>query len=539
MDLAPGNIQGQIGTCKVEGVEYSFVVMPSSPADQHDAMVETLREKARLASLRADISEAFNRREDLDVVLQACTGALVKNLDAAFARIWVLDKTGQVLELRASSGLYTHLDGPHGRVKVGDFKIGRIAKNGAPHISNSVPTDPEVSNPEWARREGMIAFAGYPLTMEGRVLGVVAFFSKQKLSADVLNELAPVADGIAQWIKRKQSEMEFVEQREWLNVTLRSIGDAVVATGTDGRVTFVNRVAEHLTGWNSDDALGQPLEKIFNALQEETRRPVDNPAALVLREERPVASTDPTVLLTRGGQEVAIDYGASPIRSEKGDVLGVILVFHEITARREAEKQREEALRQAQDARREAEILNRVGRDLASELELGRVVQIAVDAGRELCGAEFGIFFYNATNEEGAQFGHMALSGITPGDFAELGLSRSSPLLASTLAGGDVVRVNDLRVKSQRPKDVEVAEPEPFASFLAAPVVSRSGSVLGGLFFGHSEPWKFSTMFARLIEGVAAQAAIALDNSHLYGALAKMKAELATQAGSGSAFRSQ
>jgi PAS domain S-box-containing protein len=328
--------------------------------------------------------------------------------------------------------------------------------------------------------------------------------------------------------------MEFAEQREWLNVALRSIGDAVVATGTNGRVTFINRVAEILTGWSSDEALGQSLEAVFIGLHEETRQAVDNPAALALREKRTVASTGPTVLLTRDGKQVAIDYSASPIRSEKGDVLGAILVFREITARRLAEKQREEALQQAQDARREAEILNRVGRNLASELELGRVVQIAVDAGRELCGAEFGVFFYNATNEEGTEFGHMAVSGITPGDMAKLGLSRSHPLFASTLAGGELVRINDLRVRSQWPKGVELAEKETFASFLAAPVVSRSGAVLGGLIFGHSEPWKFSTMFARLIEGVAAQAAIALDNSHLYGALAKVKAELATQARSGS-----
>jgi PAS domain S-box-containing protein len=504
--------------------------MPS-PTDTHDAMVETLREKARLASLRADISEAFNRREDLDVVLQACTGALVKNLEAAFARIWVLDRTGQVLELRASSGLYTHLDGDHGRVRVGDFKIGRIAKNAKPHISNSVTTDPEVSNPEWAQREGMISFAGYPLIMEGRVLGVVAFFARKTLSADVLNELAPIADGIAQWIKRKQAENDFAEQREWLNVTLRSIGDAVVATDRDGRVTFINRVAENLTGWESDEALRQPLETVFHILDEATRQPVDNPVTLALSEERIVVSTQPAVLLPRSGPEVPIDHSASPIRNEKGDILGVIVVFHEITARRQAEKQREEALQQAQDARREAEILHRVGRELSSELELTKVVQTAVDAGRELCGAEFGVFFYNATGDEGSQFLHIALSGVTPGEFAELGLSRSTPLLASTFAGEGVLRINDLRIKNQRPKGVDSTATEPFASFLAAPVISRSGNVLGGLFFGHSEPWKFSTMFSRLIEGVAAQAAIALDNSHLYGALAQAKAELASHPG--------
>jgi PAS domain S-box-containing protein len=502
--------------------------MSAAPTAEHDAMVETLREKARLASLRADISEAFNRREDLDIVLQACTGALVRNLGASFARIWVLDRTGEVLELRASSGLYTHLDGPHARVRVGDFKIGRIAQNARPHISNSVPTDPEVSDPDWARREGMISFAGYPLTMEGRVLGVVAFFSKQTLSDDVLNELAPIADGIAQWIKRKQAEIELAEQREWLTTTLRSIGDGVIATDTRNRVTFLNGMSENLTGWTAKEALGQPLEVVFNIVDEETREPMANPAALALQENRIIVSTRPTALVVREGRTIPIEHSASPIRGERGASLGAILVFHDVTARREAEKQREEALRQAHDARREAEILHRVGRILASELELSRLVQTTVDAGRDLCGAEFGVFFYNATNAESSPFSHTALSGLTPDQFAELGLTRSTPLLAPTFAGEAVVRINDLHAKSQRPDGVNDRE-LPFSSFLAAPVISRSGMVLGALFFGHAEPWKFSVMFARLIEGVAAQAAIALDNSHLYGALAQAKAELAAQ----------
>jgi PAS domain S-box-containing protein len=314
--------------------------MTSFRPDQYESMVESLREKTRLASLRAEISGAFNRWEDLDVVLQSCTEALVRNLDAAFARIWVLDKAGETLELRASAGLYTHLDGPHGRVKVGDFKIGRIAKNLKPHVSNTVPTDPEVSSPDWARREGMVAFAGYPLTLDGKALGVVAFFSKNPLSQDVLNELAPIADGIAQWIKRKQAEIALVEQEEWLNVTLRSIGDGVVATDTQGRVTFLNPVAETLTGWSSDEALGQPLEKIFQIVHEETRQPVENPVAKALREQRIVGLANHTVLVTRQGVETAIDDSASPIRDKKGAIIGVILVFHEVTEQRKVEREK-------------------------------------------------------------------------------------------------------------------------------------------------------------------------------------------------------
>jgi PAS domain S-box-containing protein len=507
--------------------------MPSYSTSQYEAMLATIGDKARLASLRADINASFNRPGELDGVLQACTEALVNHLNAAFARIWVLDKPGTVLELRASAGLYTHLDGPHGRVKVGDFKIGRIAKNLKAHLSNSVATDPEVSNPEWAVREGMISFAGYPLTLEGKALGVVAFFARRPLSQDVINELEPIADGIAQWIKRKQSETALVEQQEWLNVTLRSIGDAVVATDTSGNVNFLNPVAEVLTGWKMEEALGQPLESVFNIVHEETRRPVENPVSKALREQRIVGLANHTVLISKDGTETAIDDSASPIRDEKTEIIGVILVFHEITARRKAEREREESLQLAQGARREAEVLNRVGRSLASELELNKVVQIAVDAGRDLSGAEFGAFFYNATDEEGSQFAHCALSGVTQKGFAQLGLTRTTPLLASAFAGSGMMRINDMKAEGHHSEILELEDgsaPKPFYSFLAASVVSRSGMVLGALFFGHTEPFKFSEMSSRLVEGMAGQSASALDNSHLFGALAKAKAELTAQA---------
>ena len=84
-------------------------------------------------------------------MLAGCAEALVQHLDAAFARVWVLDEAEDVLVLRASAGLYTHLDGPHGRVPVGQFKIGLIAQERSPHLTNAVVGDPRVSDQEWAR----------------------------------------------------------------------------------------------------------------------------------------------------------------------------------------------------------------------------------------------------------------------------------------------------------------------------------------------------------------------------------------------------
>jgi PAS domain S-box-containing protein len=169
---------------------------------------EALRERARLATLRADISATLAQGEDFRTSLQRCTDFLVRHLDVAFAGIWTLNASEHVLELQASAGPYTHLDGPHSRIIMGEFKIGRIADTRQPLLTNDVTHDPNISDPDWARREGMVAFAGYPLVVEDRAVGVVAMFARHPLPDSVLNELQPLSDGMAQFIERKRAEEE-------------------------------------------------------------------------------------------------------------------------------------------------------------------------------------------------------------------------------------------------------------------------------------------------------------------------------------------
>lgn len=159
-----------------------------------------LRHHDAVLQLGSDVARAFATSDSLDLALRACTQAIVTNLDAAFARIWTLDESENVLVLRASSGQYTRLDGTHARAPVGKFKIGLIAKDRLPHLTNSVLDDPEVSDREWARREGMVSFAGYPMLLGERVIGVLAMFARHPLSPTVLEALAVVATNAAVWI---------------------------------------------------------------------------------------------------------------------------------------------------------------------------------------------------------------------------------------------------------------------------------------------------------------------------------------------------
>ena len=172
----------------------------------------TLAEQARISALGADIGTALTQVSSLKESLHLCTQAIVTHLDAAFSRIWTLSPKQDVLELQASAGLYTHLDGAHARVPVGSFKIGRIALHRRAHLTNNVLSDPEVSDRDWAEREGMVAFAGYPLIVEDRLIGVLALFARHSLGQDTVNALASVAATIAIAIERKRSEESLVTQ---------------------------------------------------------------------------------------------------------------------------------------------------------------------------------------------------------------------------------------------------------------------------------------------------------------------------------------
>ncbi|MDQ3687885.1 MAG: PAS domain S-box protein [Acidobacteriota bacterium] len=165
-----------------------------------------LPESSELFRLVAEVAQALTQSDDLPGMLHACAEAMVRHLDAAFARIWTLDEDQQVLELQASAGLYTHLDGPHARVPVGKFKIGLIAEERRPHLTNDVRNDPRVSDKGWAEREGMVAFAGYPLVVADKLVGVMALFARRPLTETTLQAMASVGNGVALGIKRRRAE---------------------------------------------------------------------------------------------------------------------------------------------------------------------------------------------------------------------------------------------------------------------------------------------------------------------------------------------
>ncbi len=177
-----------------------------------------LKENESLALLSSEVSKALIHYKSTQEILAACANSIVEHLDAAFARIWTLNTEKNVLELQASAGIYTHLDGEHSCIPVGKYKIGQIAQERKPHLTNSVIGDERVSNQEWAKNEKMTAFAGYPLVVEDNLVGVIGMFSRNIVGEATFNALASIANTIALGIKRKQVEEARFESEERLRL---------------------------------------------------------------------------------------------------------------------------------------------------------------------------------------------------------------------------------------------------------------------------------------------------------------------------------
>ncbi len=213
-------------------------------------------ERLRLGALSADIGVALAQINELSQSLRQCVDAIVQHLDVAFARIWTLSNSGAVLELQASSGLYTHTDGPHARIPVGSFKIGMIAKERQPHLTNDVMHDPEITNPDWAVREGMIAFAGYPLIVDDQLVGVLALFSRHYLAEETMYALESVSVSIAIGIERKRAQVALLDSEKRYRFLAESMPQIVWTATPEGGLDYVSSQGAAYFGVSSDGLLG-------------------------------------------------------------------------------------------------------------------------------------------------------------------------------------------------------------------------------------------------------------------------------------------
>ena len=187
---------------------------------------------------------------------------------------------------------------------------------------------------------------------------------------DVNGEITGASKIVRDITAQVEAQKEITLQRERLRVTLGSIGDAVIATDTDSRVSYLNPVAEQLTGWSSNEATGHPLTEVMQIVHEESRQPVESPVMKVLREGTVVGLANRTVLIARDGKELAIDDSAAPIRDAQGELIGVVLVFRDVTSERRSEEILRRTDKLAAAARLAATVAHEINNPLAAVVNL-------------------------------------------------------------------------------------------------------------------------------------------------------------------------
>ena len=305
---------------------------------------------------------------------------------------------------------------------------------------------------------------------------------------------------------------------EWRQIVDSAVETAIITTDLEGRVTSWNEGACRILGWSEVEVLGETLERLF---------PEGEGAVALQKEMSDALSVGRGGGLDgwrvrRDGSRVWAVGEMSPIRDHSGAVIGFTKILRDRTRDREAQ----EALG---EERRALEVLNRAGSALVAKTDLQELVQIVTDAGVELTGAEFGAFFYNVENEAGESYMLYTLSGVPAEAFSRFPMPRNTAVFGPTFAGEGIVRSADITKDPRYGKNApRKGMPEghlPVCSYLAVPVISRTGKVIGGLFFGHAQSGIFDERSERGLEGLAAEAAVAIDNAQLYQALQRELAQ--------------
>lgn len=291
---------------------------------------------------------------------------------------------------------------------------------------------------------------------------------------------------------------------------VESSDDAIVSKDLNSIITSWNLAAERLFGYAADEAIGKSIRMIIP----KDRQAEEDVVMTKIRAGEAVSHFE-TIRCRKDGTPVPIALTVSPIRDDAGRVIGASKIARDLS-------ERARLLFEAREHAADTEKLSNVGVTVASTLDRETVVQNVTDTATELTRAEFGAFFYNARDEQdGDIYLLYALSGAPREKFANFPHPRATAIFAPTFKGEAVVRLDDVTKDPRFGKNAPFhGMPEghlPVCSYLAVPVKGIRGEVLGGLFFAHSKPGRFTLQHERLAIGIASWASVALENARLYG----------------------
>lgn len=298
------------------------------------------------------------------------------------------------------------------------------------------------------------------------------------------------------------------EYKAMLAAIINSSDDAIISKNLEGIITSWNKAAERMFGYSEHEAIGKHISILIPT----ERRAEEEMIISSIRAGKRVEHYQ-TVRLSKERKEINISLTVSPIINAQNKIIGASKIARDITKQKEIEELNKQYANSL-------EIINTTGRSIAAELDIQEILQKVTDVTTKLSGAAFGAFFYNKKDSNGEAYLLYTLSGVPREAFEKFGMPRNTDVFSVTFSGEGILRSDDITKDTRYGKNSpHSGMPEghlPVVSYLAVPVISQTGTVIGGLFFGHPKSAMFKKEHEVLVGAIAAQAGIALDNAMLY-----------------------
>jgi len=298
------------------------------------------------------------------------------------------------------------------------------------------------------------------------------------------------------------------KRQAMLSAIVESSDHAIISKDLNGIITSWNTGAQKIFGYTEEEIIG----KSINLLIPESRRSEENDILFKIRNGQKVDHLQ-TIRIAKNRQEIPLSLTVSPVKDGSGMIIGASKIARDISEELRSLK----AIKQNTE---NLELLNSIGKVILEKLDVKIILQQVTDVTTKITGADFGAFFYNSVNEAGEEFKLYTLAGASPESFDKIGMPRNSAIFDKTFHQKQVLRSDDITKDERYGKN----EPHfgmppghlPVVSYLAVPVISTDGSIIGSLLFGHREAGMFKPEHEDIIGSIASQAAVALDNSRLF-----------------------
>lgn len=386
---------------------------------------------------------------------------------------------------------------------------------------------PEIGKDLWCGSWRIIYGDGSPMPLEecpmAKTLKQGMAFEKEKITIErpdhtfrnLLVFPRPIFDEQGKLTGAHNTLVDITEQQEneikqaTLSAIVESSEDAIISKDLNGNIMSWNYGAECIFKYSEEEILGESIIRLIPEPRQEGEKQI-------LQKIRDGKKLEPfnTIGRDKNGRKFPLSITVSPVKDSEGNIVGVSKIARDISGRVQAQAE-------IKKHTKNLEILNSVGKNISKKMDVRVVLQQVTNATTNLTGAAFGAFFYNNEDEQGKSMMLFTLSGAPREAFEKFGMPRHTDVFRPTLTGEEgVIRVDDItkdpRYANNSPHFGMPAGHPPVASYMAVPVISTSGTVIGGLFFGHPESGRFKAEHEDLVLNIAAQAAISLDNSKLF-----------------------